>query len=57
MIILTNKSMYTRLYTTLAMLLYVLKVPSDNIDYSVGTLHVIDYYLVSDNINNFTVSG
>ena len=57
MIILTNKSMYTRLYTTLAMLLYVLKVPFDNIDYSVGTLHVIDYYLVSNNINNFTVSG
>ena len=46
----------TRLNTTLTMLLYVLNVSSNNIDYSVSTLHVIDYYPVNNNINNFTVS-
>ena len=45
-----------RLNTTLTMLLYVLNVSSNNIDNSVNTLHVIDYYPVNNNINNFTVS-
>ena len=45
----------TRLNTTLTILLYVLNVSSNNIDYSVSTLHVIDYYPLNNNINNFTV--